>query len=176
MTSRTAGIALLAVCILFMIGASVAAHFRRFPIPTDPLEQLDIVELYDAFTNQEMIWGEGMGLALATLADGRAWAKFEAICRMQGGLRTPPKASHVYALVAPIAGRVVHINNRKLARLAKLAGAPDIKQAGVLMKARLGEDVDRGQPLMEVHAASAAELAYALDYAARAGDIVLVEP
>ena len=120
--------------------------------------------------------GEGMGLALATLADGRAWAKFEAICRMQGGLRTPPKASHVYALVAPIAGRVVHINNRKLARLAKLAGAPDIKQAGVLMKARLGEDVDRGQPLMEVHAASAAELAYALDYAARAGDIVLVEP
>ena len=120
--------------------------------------------------------GEGMGLALATLADGRAWAKFEAICRMQGGLRTPPKASHVYALVAPIAGRVVHINNRKLARLAKLAGAPDIKQAGVLMKARLGQDVDRAQSLMEVHAASAAELAYALDYAARAGDIVLVEP
>ena len=29
---------------------------------------------------------------------------------------------------------------------------------------------------MEVHAASAAELAYARDYAARAGDIVLVEP
>ena len=43
MTSRTAGIALLAVCILFMIGASVAAHFRRFPIPTDPLEQLTLI-------------------------------------------------------------------------------------------------------------------------------------
>ena len=67
------------------------------------------------------------------------------------------------------------IDNRKLARLAKLAGAPDVKQAGVLMKARLGEDVDRGQPLMEVHTASAAELAYALDYASGAGDIVLVE-
>ena len=43
MTSRTAGIALLAVCILFMIGASVAARFRRFPIPTDPLEQLTLI-------------------------------------------------------------------------------------------------------------------------------------
>ena len=43
MTSRTAGIALLAVCILFMIGASVAAYFRRFPIPTDPLEQLTLI-------------------------------------------------------------------------------------------------------------------------------------
>ncbi|MCB0242177.1 MAG: hypothetical protein KDI12_02130 [Anaerolineae bacterium] len=43
MTFRTAGIALLAVCILFMIGASVAAYFRRFPIPTDPLEQLTLI-------------------------------------------------------------------------------------------------------------------------------------
>lgn len=30
---------------------------------TDPLEQLDVVEMYDAFTNQEMIWSEGLGLA-----------------------------------------------------------------------------------------------------------------
>jgi len=29
---------------------------------TDPLEQLDVIELYDAFTNQEMIWSEGLGL------------------------------------------------------------------------------------------------------------------
>ena len=118
---------------------------------------------------------EGMKLALATLADGRAWSKFKAICKAQGGLRTLPKASHLYRLVASNAGRVIHINNRKLARLAKLAGAPDVKEAGILMKVRLGEDVDRGQPLMEVHAASAAELAYALDYAARAGDLILVE-
>jgi len=29
----------------------------------DPLEQLDLVELYAAFTNQEIIWAEGLGLA-----------------------------------------------------------------------------------------------------------------
>ncbi len=40
---RTAGIALLAICILFMIGASAAAYFRRFPLPTDPLEQLTLI-------------------------------------------------------------------------------------------------------------------------------------
>lgn len=40
---RTAGIALLATCILFMIGASVAAYFRRFPLPTDPLDQLTLI-------------------------------------------------------------------------------------------------------------------------------------
>jgi hypothetical protein len=37
---RAAGMALLAVVILFMIGAFSAAYFRTMPLPTDPLEQL----------------------------------------------------------------------------------------------------------------------------------------
>ena len=40
---RPAGIALLATGILFMIGASTAAYFRRFPLPSDPLEQLTLI-------------------------------------------------------------------------------------------------------------------------------------
>lgn len=43
------------------------------------------------------------------------------------------------------------------------------------MEVRLGDDIDRGQPLLHVHAETTGELAYALDYAARAGDIVEVE-
>lgn len=120
--------------------------------------------------------GEGTGLALETLADGRAWTKFEAICAAQGGLRTPPRASHIHPLVASRAGRVVHINNRKLSRLAKLAGAPDAKAAGIHMGVRLGDEIDRGQPLLHIHAETPGELAYALDYAAQAGDVIEVEP
>lgn len=119
--------------------------------------------------------GDGANLALATLVSGRAWSKFEAICEAQGGRRSPPKATHVHPLAAPRAGRVVHINNRKLSRLAKLAGAPEAKAAGLLMAVRLGDEVDRGQPLLHVHAETPGELAYALDYAARAGDIIGVE-
>ncbi len=120
--------------------------------------------------------GEGLALALRTLADGRAWKKFAAICEAQGGLRTPPTASQVHPLAAPRAGRVVHINNRKLSRLAKLAGAPDAKAAGVHMEVRLGDEIDRGQPLLHVHAETSGELAYALDYAAQAGDMIEIEP
>lgn len=117
----------------------------------------------------------GVALALKTLADGRAWSKFEAICEAQGGLREPPKAAHVYPLIAPRAGRVVHINNRKIARLAKLAGAPESKAAGVHVEVRLGDEIDRGQPLVHVHAETTGELSYALDYAARTGDFASVE-
>jgi len=120
--------------------------------------------------------GRGTVMALETLSSGKAWTKFEAICRAQGGLRAPPKASSVHALVAPSAGRVVHIDNRKVARLAKLAGAPEAKAAGVHMEVRLGATIDRGQPLLHVHAETASELSYALDYASRAGGIVKVEP
>ena len=119
--------------------------------------------------------GAGADLALETLADGRAWTKFQAICEAQGGMRTPPVAEQTRPLAAAQDGRVVHIDNRKLARLAKLAGAPDAKAAGIFMEVRLGQVVERGQPLLHVHADTAAELAYALDYAAAAGDIIRVE-
>ncbi|MGE0333893.1 MAG: thymidine phosphorylase family protein [Gammaproteobacteria bacterium] len=119
--------------------------------------------------------GNGVDLALETLTSGGAWSKFRAICEAQGGLRMPPKASYVHPLAAARTGRVVHINNRKLARLAKLAGAPEAKAAGVHMAIRLGDEIDRGQPLLNVHAETAGELAYALDYAARTGDIIEVE-
>ena len=44
------------------------------------------------------------------------------------------------------------------------------------MEVRLGEEIDRGQPILLVHAESTGELSYALDYAARAGDFVEIEP
>lgn len=119
--------------------------------------------------------GEGTAAALETLADGRAWKKFQAICEAQGGLRTPPKAAQVHPLIAPRAGRIVHINNRKLARLAKLAGAPEAKAAGVFMHLSLGQEIDKGQVMLDVHAETSGELAYALEYARRSPDIIEVE-
>jgi thymidine phosphorylase len=119
--------------------------------------------------------GDGAAVAAATLADGRAARKFEGICEAQGGMRTPPVASHVYPLNASHAGRVIRINNRKLARLAKLAGAPDQKAAGVHVEVRLDQGIDKGQPLLHLHAETRGELAYALDFAANAQDIVEIE-
>jgi thymidine phosphorylase len=120
--------------------------------------------------------GEGAAAAFETIADGQAWKKFQAICEAQGGMRTPPKAANVHPLIAPHAGRIVYINNRKLARLAKLAGAPEAKAAGVFMNVSLGQEIDKGQGMLDIHAETTGELAYALDYAARSPDIIEVEP
>ncbi len=120
--------------------------------------------------------GNGTALATATLADGRAHAKFQRICEAQGGLREPPRSTVSRPLTADRSGRVIAINNRVLARLAKLAGAPDDKAAGIDLHVRLGSEVLAGEPLMTVHAEAAGELAYALDFARAHPDILVIEP
>ena len=118
--------------------------------------------------------GRGAEMAAATLADGRAWAKFQRICEAQGGMRAPPESSHRRPLAAERAGRVVAFDNRRLAQIAKLAGAPEAKAAGMELHVRLGQRIDAGEPLATVHAESPGELAYALEFAAANRDIIVV--
>jgi thymidine phosphorylase len=118
--------------------------------------------------------GKGDEMARQTIADGRAWTKLQRICEAQGGMRVPPIASQRRPLVAPSPGRVTTFNNRKLAKLAKLAGAPDTKSAGIEVHVRLGDTVAKSDPLCTVHAETHGELAYAFDYAAANADIIKI--
>jgi len=111
--------------------------------------------------------GKGLAMAGDALAGGAAWRKFQAICDAQGGLREPPHARHTQVLCAAHAGRVAAVDNRALARAAKLAGAPKAPAAGLVFHAPLGTRVEVGQPLLTLHAESPGELAYAMAYAER---------
>ena len=119
--------------------------------------------------------GAGTEVARAVLADGRAWRKFQAICEAQGGMRTPPRARLTRPFPAPRAGRIAAIDNRRLARVAKLAGAPKAPAAGLELHLRLGEWADLGQPLYTLHADSPGELAYAWEFVAANPDVVRVD-
>ncbi len=112
------------------------------------------------------ITGSGEARAHATLQSGQALAKFLAICEAQGGFREPPRAPYTADVAAGADGRIAAIDNRRLARIAKLAGAPVSAAAGLETAWRVGDLVARGQPLFTVHAQSPGELAYALEYAA----------
>ncbi|MFN3570735.1 MAG: thymidine phosphorylase, partial [Polaromonas sp.] len=118
--------------------------------------------------------GTGLAQASAVLEDGRAWQKFQEICEAQGGLREPPVAIHQQAVLSRHGGTVIAIDNRRLARIAKLAGAPSAACAGIDMNVQLGTVVERGQPLFTLHAATPGELAYALEYATTQAEAVHV--
>jgi thymidine phosphorylase len=110
--------------------------------------------------------GAGRSLAEDALESGRALGKFEAICAAQGGMREPPVAPLRHVISATRRGRLTGIDNRRLARLAKLAGAPRAASAGIELHARLGMIVQRDEPLLTIHAETPGELDYARSYLA----------
>jgi thymidine phosphorylase len=159
------------------IGPTLEAHDvlavlqSRLDAPVDLRERA--VALAGALLEMVGAALEGNGIAMASevLADGRAWRKFQQICDAQGGLRKPPDPIHHRPVMASKPGRVTSFDNRRLAMVAKLTGAPGAKAAGVEMHVRLGFEVDKGQPLYTVHAETPGELAYALNFVEANEDI-----
>ena len=107
---------------------------------------------------------KGYSEAEKFLKSGKAFTKFKAICEVQGGFREPGKAQFQHAVKAEKTGTLSAIDNRKLAKIAKLAGAPENKAAGVDFFAPVGTAVEVGQTLYEIHTESQGELEYALEY------------
>lgn len=106
--------------------------------------------------------GAGFEIARDILDSGRALAKLNEIIAAQGKqtehfslgrLRIDVKAER--------AGWITAIDNLQLARIARLAGAPMAKGAGVDLFHRLGDRVNIGDVLYRVYADSPAEQAFA---------------
>jgi len=108
--------------------------------------------------------GEGLQQAQRILDSGQAWEKFLRICQAQGGFTVPQTAPIKHGVHASLAGVVQAVDNRRLARLAKLLGAPEAKTAGVLLNVRIGDKVSCGDLLFTMHAEAEGELDYASTY------------
>ncbi|GGY56189.1 putative thymidine phosphorylase [Parvularcula lutaonensis] len=118
--------------------------------------------------------GKGTKTAREVLDDGRAWKKFLRIAEAQGGLREPPVAPHTRAVTASTDGLVAAIDCRKLARVAKLAGAPGAPAAGAEIHKRIGDPVTMGEPLLTLHAETPGELDYAIAFLLGEPDIFML--
>lgn len=116
--------------------------------------------------------GRGVEIARGILDSGRALAKMQAIVDAQGRRAFDRHAPELGRLVQEIGagadGWVTGIDNERLARIARLAGAPAAAGAGVDLLHKLGDRVAHGEPLYRIHADSRSELQFALDVARRA--------
>lgn len=132
--------------------------------PQDLKERALDLAGYTLEFSPEVKIGQGRKIAENILNSGKAWSKFQAICEAQGGMREIPKAQYTHTIEADDSGQIVAIDNRRIARIAKLAGAPVDKEAGVDLHTPVGSNIERGQPLYTVHSNSPGELDYALTY------------
>ena len=124
--------------------------------------------------------GEGFAVARDILDSGRALSKMEAIIDAQGRRPFDPEqpglAPRTFEVTAEKDGVVTAIDNLRLSRLARLAGAPKIQEAGVDLMRKLGEPVARGAALYRVHAEYSSDLAFAREWAARSSGYTIGDP
>ena len=116
--------------------------------------------------------------ARETIKDGRAFAKFKAMTRAQGGdvryLEDPglfPAAPVIYPVQAPADGYISGMDALAIGKISVDLGAGRLKKgepvdyrAGLVLQKKIGEKVNKGQIIAQLHTASAAA---ALDSAGR---------
>ncbi|KAA6187263.1 thymidine phosphorylase family protein [Thiohalocapsa marina] len=107
--------------------------------------------------------GHGFAIARDILDSGRALKKMHDIIAQQGPQPEIPQPGHLtHEQCAPRAGFVVAIDNLCLAHIARLAGAPYDKGAGVDVMKKLGDPVRQGEPLYRIHAEFKADFQFAM--------------
>jgi thymidine phosphorylase len=119
--------------------------------------------------------GKGYLIAKELLDSGKALSKFYGICNAQGGFAEPELAPYTHIVLSKKSGVIVEINNRRLASVAKLAGAPLAKMAGVRLHVKVGDHIEKNQPLYIVYAESLGELDYAISYVDAVNNIITIK-
>lgn len=100
--------------------------------------------------------GEGRKVAEKVLCSGKAKKKMMEIIEAQGG-NPKVKASDIsigdkeFVVTSDIKGRVKHINNKLISKVARAAGAPKNKGAGVLLHVGVGDNVKVNQPIYTIY-------------------------
>ncbi|UCE88345.1 MAG: thymidine phosphorylase family protein [Pseudomonadota bacterium] len=112
--------------------------------------------------------GDGFNIARDILDSGRALAKMKNIIEAQGAQAERYQLGGLsFEMNAPRSGVVTGIDNYRMARIARLAGAPLDKGAGVELLRKLGDEVEAGDVLYRVHAEFQADFDFARALAGR---------
>ena len=107
--------------------------------------------------------------ALEILNSGRAYSKMIEIIKAQNGKEIAAEdikiGRHCHDVLSAKSGRVASINNMLISRIARIAGAPRDKGAGIYLYKHVGDKVKRGEKLFTIYAEGRRELEYAKDVA-----------
>lgn len=117
----------------------------------------------------------GYKMAEELLLSGKALRKFKEIVEAQGGnsnirLSDIGLGQYTYTVKAQTKGTIYHIDNHVVSKLARIAGAPRSKGAGIFLHKSRGDRILPGDQLFTIYA----ESEQSLDYVIRA--LEKVEP
>ena len=148
------------------IGPALECRDVGWVLDNDPQAPADLVEKALFFASRILAWDPALGSVAAgraraeeLLRSGAARAAFERIIDAQGR-REPPVAPGllVHTVRSPKAGVVAEIDGWAVAGIARRAGAPFDKAAGIDLRRHVGDRVAVGDPLFAIHASASSDL------------------
>ncbi len=116
--------------------------------------------------------GSGAALAKSIVDSGKAYQKWREIIEMQGGnpnitLSDIPLGNYTVEFKSFEDGTLYGIDNKAVNEIAKAAGAPFDKGAGVVLLRKKGEHIKKGESLARIYSNSETKLSEALNVAQR---------
>ncbi len=152
------------------IGPLLEAEDVMAVLRNDPLAPVDLKEksLMLAGLLLEMVSkcrkGEGLKKAREILENRKALAKMNEIIAAQGKQQKLELGKYRYPLHSRKSGKIVEIDNDVIAKIARVAGTPDDKGAGLYLSKKINEKVKKGDLLYTVYAESEFKLGLVKEY------------
>ena len=99
--------------------------------------------------------GHGKAMAQEIIDSGKALAKFKEIIRAQkGSLKNLSPGKHIQHMEATRSGKIFRIDNKEINSLARIAGCPLDKAAGLYIYTHVGDKIVKGEKLLTIYAES----------------------
>jgi len=111
------------------------------------------------------------------LDSGKAFEKFKEIVKAQGGSAEKNflkmRGKYTQEIKSNKAGNVLRIGNHAIAKVARLAGAPNDVGSGVYLNVKKGRQVNKGDVLFTIYAEKEYKLSEAVDAAKKLAPVVI---
>lgn len=151
------------------IGPALEARDALYILKRDPRRPLDLEKKVLMMATMLLaVAGKKNPARLAKelLDSGAAYEKMQEIIKEQGGdpFIEPdkiPVGQFEDTIVSPSDGKITMVHNTIISRIARIAGAPVDKGAGICLHKHVGDKVKKGQALYTIHAETKIKLQFA---------------
>ena len=162
------------------IGPALEARDILWILKRDPRMPLDLEKKCLAMCAKMFLMlgvKHGYRKAREILDSGMAYKKMMEIIKAQGGKEINPENIKIgnlaHDFLSPKNGRVSQIDVMAISRIARIAGAPKDKGAGIYIHKHVGDLVKKGEKLFTIYAEGRHEYNYAKEFANESGAFVI---
>jgi thymidine phosphorylase len=148
------------------IGPNLEARDILYILKRHPGAPRDLEEKSIMMADKLLKMSKNKSSAREILESGKAYSKMKEIIREQGGKSTiaPEEiliGKYSLDIKSTKSGRIIEINNKKITKVARVAGAPSEKTAGIYIYKKLKDKIKKNETIFTIYSNSKDKLDYA---------------